>query len=48
MKISNKNIWDLLRNQKVKEESLVDKLKRLVGESEQIRNNFYKHGHLQR
>jgi hypothetical protein len=38
MRTSNKNIWDLLDNQKVKEESLVDKLKRQIKESEDIRS----------
>lgn len=38
MKISNKNVWPLLDNQKVKEESAIDELKRLVTESENIRN----------
>lgn len=42
MRKSNKDVWPLLDNQKVKEESSVDKLARLVGESEQIRNNYYK------
>lgn len=48
MRKSHKNVWPLLDNQKVKEESLVDKLSRLVNESESIRNNFYKHGHIQK
>lgn len=42
MRKSHKNVWPLLDNQKVKEESLVDKLSRLVSESESIRNKFYK------
>lgn len=37
MKISNKNVWPLLDNQKIKKESAIDKLKRLVTESENIR-----------
>lgn len=48
MRTSNKDIWPLLDNQKVIEEALVDKLSRLVSESESIRNNFYKHGHIQK
>lgn len=38
MRTSNKNVWPLLDNQKVKEESLVDKLKRQIKESEGIRH----------
>ena len=32
MRISNKNVWPLLDNQKVREEALVDKLQREVNE----------------
>lgn len=38
MRTSHKNVWPLLENQKVKEESLVDKLKRQIKESGDIRN----------
>ena len=48
MRISNKDMWDLLDNQKVIEESPLQKLQRLVSESESIRNNFYKHGYIQK
>lgn len=37
MRISNKNVWSLLDNQKVKEEAPLQKLQRLVSESENIR-----------
>lgn len=37
MRTSNKDVWPLLDNQKVKEEAPVEKLKRLVKESEDIR-----------
>lgn len=42
MRISNKNVWDLLDNQKVKEESLVDKLKRQLNELQDIKNFKFK------
>lgn len=48
MRISNKDVWSLLDNQKVKEEAPLQKLQRLVNESENIRNNFYKHGNVQK
>jgi len=38
MRTSNKNVWPLLDNQKVKIEYPLEKLKRLVKESEDIRN----------
>lgn len=37
MRISNKNVWPLLDNQKVIEETPSQKLQRLVSESENIR-----------
>lgn len=40
MRISNKNVWPLLDNQKVKEESLVDKLQREVNELQAMNNRF--------
>lgn len=38
MRISNKNVWSLLDNQKIKIEYPLEKLQRLVKESEDIRN----------
>lgn len=38
MRKSNKDVWPLLDNQVVKIESAVDKLKRLIKESKDIRN----------
>lgn len=40
MRISNKNVWDLLDNQKVKEESLIDKLQREVDELHAMNNRI--------
>lgn len=40
MRTSNKNVWPLLDNQKVKEESLVDKLQREVNELQSMNNRF--------
>jgi hypothetical protein len=37
MRISNKNVWPILDNQKVIEEAPLQKLQRLVSESENIR-----------
>lgn len=42
MRKSHKDVWVLLDNQKVKEESLVDKLKREVRELQDIRNFKFK------
>lgn len=42
MRTSNKDVWPLLDNQKVREESAIDKLKRLVKESEDIRKFKFK------
>lgn len=42
MRKSHKDVWPLLDNQKIKEESLVDKLKRLIKESQDIRNFKFK------
>lgn len=42
MRTSNKNVWDLLDNQKVKVESLVDKLAREVKELQDIKNFKFK------
>jgi len=42
MRTSNKNVWDLLDNQKVKDESLVDKLQRQLKELQDIRNLKFK------
>lgn len=42
MRKSHKDVWPLLDNQKVKEESLVDKLQRQVRELQDIRNFKFK------
>jgi len=42
MRKSHKDVWVLLDNQKVKEESLVDKLQRQVRELQDIRNFKFK------
>lgn len=42
MRKSNKDVWPLLDNQVVKIESAVDKLKRLIKESQDIRNFKFK------
>lgn len=42
MRKSHKDVWVLLDNQKVKEESLVDKLQRQVKELQNIRNFKFK------
>lgn len=42
MRKSHKDVWVLLDNQKVKEESLVDKLQRQVKELQDIRNFKFK------
>lgn len=42
MRKSHKDVWPLLDNQKVKEESLVDKLQRQVKELQDIRNFKFK------
>ena len=42
MRKSNKDVWPLLDNQIVKEESLVDKLQRQVKELQDIRNFKFK------
>ena len=42
MRKSHKDVWSLLDNQKVKEESLVDKLQRQVKELQYIRNFKFK------
>ena len=42
MRKSHKDVWSLLDNQKVKEESLVDKLQRQVKELQDIRNFKFK------
>ena len=42
MRKSHKDVWPLLDNQKVKEESLVDKLQRQVKELQDIRNLKFK------
>lgn len=42
MRKSHKDVWVLLDNQKVKEESLVDKLQRQVKELQDIKNFKFK------